>query len=104
MGTKTIASDRVWLNPRDVNCMAAVHWNVEVWYNREKKTGEISAQININDEGRSHWVSRKAELKPIRTMRRVLNEFEAAVEQGFEWIQSQGYTVEKPTAWEEFNA
>ena len=103
MGTKTIAKDRVWLNPRDVNCMAAAMWSVEVYYDRETKTAEVHAQININDEGTCHYVARKADLKPVRTMRRVLNEFEAAVDKGFEWIAAQGYATEKPSAWDEFN-
>lgn len=86
----TIKSEKTWLNT-DPDCLAACRYQVLVYYNEKTKAAEISAEITISDEGRSHWVSRKAHLRPIRTMRRILDAFEEAVQEAYTWIEENGY-------------
>jgi hypothetical protein len=95
MGTQKIGMDRVWLNPRDVGCMAAVNWSVDVYYSDKDNKAEVNAQIQINDEGQCHWIARRADLKPVRTMTRVLNQFQDAVDEAFDWIKQEGYELDK---------
>lgn len=87
----TIKSEKTWLNT-EPDCLAACRYQVLVYYNDSTKAAEISGEITITEEGRSHWVSRKAHLRPIRTMRRVLDAFEEAVQEAYTWIEENGYT------------
>ncbi len=90
MARKTIAKDRTWLNT-DQECLAAVRWKVEVYYNTETKKAEVNGDITVTEEGRSHWVCRRADLRPIRTMRRIIDAFEGAVMDAYQWISDNGY-------------
>lgn len=90
MATKSIAKEKTWLNP-DPDCLAAVRWTVDVYYNDDDGLAEISADIVVTEEGRSHWVSRRAHLLPIKRMQSTLTRFCHAVEQAETWIKANGY-------------
>lgn len=92
---KIIANERTWLNPNDKRCVAAASWSVEVWYNADKQKASLKAEIFINEEGQTHFISRRADLKPIRTMTRTLNQFEQAIDEALMWIHAQGYELVK---------
>lgn len=65
-------------------CLAVVGWEVSVEYiaydRKEdgKPTAYVSCEISISDEGKHQYVSRKADLRPLRVMRRELDAFEEA--------------------------
>ena len=80
--------NRAWLNTPASCCMAGVSWNAGDYYSKEwdkdlqtrddKYTCVITAEISINDEAKNHYVSRKADLRPLRAMRKELDAFEEA--------------------------
>lgn len=81
-------SNKVFLQPPQNGCMAAVGWEVtlEYWNDCEKisgtKTGvykaNVHAELNLTDEAKGHYVNRKADLRPLRKMRKELDAFEDA--------------------------
>lgn len=80
-------SSKTFLQPPQNGCMAAVGWEVQVeyWNNRDddkKKDGtytaNVHAEMNLTDEAKGHYVQRKADLRPIRKMRKELDAFEDA--------------------------
>lgn len=81
--------NRAFINTPATDCMAAVGWYVklEFWADREKgeKTGKykanVDSSIDINREATHHYVSRKADLRALRNMRKELDAFEEACEQ-----------------------
>lgn len=100
-----VKREREWLNTPTAGCMAGVSWRVQLDYDENwnlmhnltasglkatearKKAGYkafVSAQIEINEEGRSHYVSRKADLRAIRRMRKNLDAFEDACQKAFD--------------------
>lgn len=82
---------RVFLNSPASGCMAGVSWYVILEYSKEwdnkalkrldTYVASVSSEIHINDEGQVHYISRKADLRPLRAMRKELDAFEEAVQQ-----------------------
>ena len=88
-----------FLQPPATSCMAAVSWRVCVEYwqqwdkSGDKKTVEyqcnVAAELNINDEAKAHYVGRKADLRPLRKMRKELDAFEDACVQAL--VEAEEY-------------
>lgn len=74
---KRTKRNRVFLNTPATECMAAVGWHVQVHksWNPEKKTMQMHGEITINQEGQTHYVSRKADLRALYNMRKELDRF-----------------------------
>lgn len=83
--------NREFLNVAGSGCMAGVSWNASLSYMKkwDKKGEELikdeyiacaEGEIEINREGQTHFINRKADLRPIRTMKRELLKFEEACE------------------------
>ena len=82
-----IESNKEFLQPPKNPCMAAVGWEVglEFYADRDdkgKKNGKynasVQAELSITDEAKNHYVNRKADLRPLRKMRKELDDFEDA--------------------------
>ena len=62
-------------------CLGAVQWDVTVdkGYCMDKMDDtdkyEVDANFQINEEARSHWVHRKADLRPMYKIQKNLNDF-----------------------------
>ncbi len=86
---------RVFLNHPSTGCLGAVKWDVNVHQQRDwsaltileeetisrkavkklPKTWGFNAEMEINRDAQTHFVSRKADLRALKTMQRELNEF-----------------------------
>jgi len=73
-------ASKKFLQPPNNDCMAAVGWTVslEYWEQKEKGTWEACAhgEMSQTEEARNHYVSRRADLRPVRAMRKELDAFE----------------------------
>ena len=77
MKTRT-RKHRVWLNSSKNNCMAALNWYVTVGWDWRKGNDDrlnLDAEFSVNDEGQTHWVTRRAELRPLYKVQKELNAF-----------------------------
>lgn len=102
-----VKRNRAFLNTPTSGCMAGVSWQVMLSYHKDYKElvnakkenrdplpiymAEMEANININEEGRNQYVSRKADLRPLRVMRKELDAFESACEQAL--IEAEEYNA-----------
>ena len=74
---------------KNSNCRGVVSWCV-TYYPAEtsekiERSASFDADFGVNEEAQSHWITRKADLRPLRTIRAELDKFEdaclAAIEQ-----------------------
>ena len=76
---------RRFLNSPKSGCLGAVSWQVACyperkWNRKDKKWGAIkgwtmNGDITINDDAQTHYVERKAHLRPLYAMQKELNDF-----------------------------
>ena len=81
-----VKRNRAWINSPASGCMAGVSWYVSLEYHREwdrqvkermdTYTASVNSEIEINDDAQRHYVSRKADLRPLRAMRKELDAYE----------------------------
>lgn len=60
------------------NCMGAVSWEVsygEGWNHKKRDRWCFDAEFNVSDSAQGHYVSRKADLRPLYRMQKELNDF-----------------------------
>lgn len=80
-----------FIGPAD--CLAAVQWDVTVSKDSYLKAIEdkdgltLEANFCVNEEARSHWVSRKADLRPLYKVQKELNAFLKAAEEGLKKVE-----------------
>jgi len=85
-------SNKCFLQPPTNGCLAAVSWEAGVEYYGMKKGNDkweahVACELSLNRDALSHWVSRKADLKPLRAMRRELDAFEEACSQAITEVE-----------------
>jgi hypothetical protein len=84
---KRVVKKRTWLNPTSTSCAAACFWNVQVdkaWNTNEfPNEYRVSGEFSVNDEGKSHYIDRKADMRPLyklqEELRRFIDECELAI-------------------------
>ena len=71
------------------DCTAVMSWNIDVseCY-RNKKKLSVDANFNVTEEGRWHYVSRKAHLKTMYAMRDEINTFIKECEQALKDVET----------------
>jgi len=81
--------ERKFLNPSK-DCLAAVSWHVDFTPGKpdsehkwNRKTW-IEAELSVTDEGKAHFVTRRADLRPVRNMIKELQAFEAMCTKAFD--------------------
>ena len=91
---KTIkfGSGRRWLNPKSLDCKAAIIWSVELTvYEESPHTGErtsyLEAHMDTTDETGSHWVYERGALAPIVVMINELEKFKVACKAAFDYAE-----------------
>ena len=94
--------NRVFLNTPSSGCLAGLSWRVTLRYCKRydddekliegKYKAHVSGESQLNDEAKDHFVSRKADLRALRNMRKELDAFESALEQAF--IEAEEYNAE----------
>lgn len=82
-------SRRKFLGPAD--CVGAIGWWVGVrehWdYINHPNKMMLEGEIRITDDAQTHWVSRKADVKPLYRMRDELDAFITELEQAFKDVE-----------------
>ena len=99
MAMKNFGKNRTFLNPTDKTCMAAVVWQVNVYYDRKKGTAGIEGDININKDAQYHHVYHVKHLKSIDRMQAELNKFKQACLCAEEWCLKEGFKFSKAGKW-----
>lgn len=83
---------KVWLNPEDEYCMAALTWIVVVRISKKEKEERayLEAEWSANEDARTHSVYRMGDLRPIQRVNRETHQFELAVKQALQWCENEG--------------
>ena len=98
---KKFGKNRVFLNPKDYSCMAAIGWYVVLRYNDGtsstdgEKRGYLDASLKVNEEGQSWWVSRKAHFKQLNVAMREMQAFKIECQRAMRWAKDNGYKLDK---------
>ena len=80
---------RVWLNPGNINCKAAIIWTVSiVRYAIEEPECYLDSSITGTDDEPWHSVGRKGELRPIQRAIRELQRYERTVKAALAWAKA----------------
>lgn len=82
---------RAFLNARDKSCQAVVTWQVLLYpkFTEENysEPPHISGSFSTNEEGQSHYVSRRGDLRPLQVLQRELNKFNQAYDEAEKMLE-----------------
>ena len=82
---------RVWLNPGDTSCKAAIVWHVSiVLYDMDNREQEYFLDCCITSTDDEIWysTSRLGELRPVQRTIRELQKYEATVKGALAWAKA----------------
>lgn len=71
----------------NADCMAAVSWRCHAgphWNHKKNGKWQMEAEFGVTEEGRHHYISRKADMKPLYRFRDELNRFIELAEQALD--------------------
>jgi hypothetical protein len=77
-----VKENRIFMNAYDKGCDAVLYWRVEVLASyKDPDKAQWAAEFATPSHGGNLWATRKAELRPMRTIQVEINKFNDAVEE-----------------------